>query len=109
LDTQIKELKSDFSREKEHYESKIRSAEVEKAELSAVEQSLRENLERLQSEKQQVEPELEGRLQHEKSEMQREIGEYKSKLVNTESHASDLQRKVMSVESENEKDKALLE
>jgi len=41
--------------------------------------------------------------------MQREIEEYKNKLLNSENHASELQRKVFSTESENEKDKALLE
>lgn len=109
MESQIKELKVDHTREKEHFESKIRSSEVEKAELSAIEQSLRENLDRLQQEKISVEKELEGKMQHEKSELLREIGEYKNKLQSTESHASDMQRKVMSVESENEKDKALLE
>jgi len=43
----MKELKVDHTKEKEHYETKVRSVEVQKAELSAVEQSLRENLERL--------------------------------------------------------------
>lgn len=40
-------MKTDHIREKEHFEQKLRSAEVEKAELSAIEQSLRENLDRL--------------------------------------------------------------
>jgi hypothetical protein len=41
--------------------------------------------------------------------MQREIEEYKNKLHNSENSISDLQRKVYSTESENEKEKALLE
>ena len=47
LESQIKEVKGDHSREKEYYEVKLRASEVDKAELSAIEQSLRENLERL--------------------------------------------------------------
>jgi hypothetical protein len=35
-------------KDKDQFERKIRTIEVEKAELSAIEQSLRENLERLQ-------------------------------------------------------------
>lgn len=40
-------MKLDYSKEKEHFESKLRASEVEKAELSAIEMSLRENIERL--------------------------------------------------------------
>ena len=39
----------------------------------------------------------------------REIADFKSKLQSSENNSTELQRKVMSVESENEKDKALLE
>lgn len=34
---QLKELKTDHIKEKDYFESKLRSAEVEKAELSAIE------------------------------------------------------------------------
>lgn len=37
LETHIKDIKTDFAREKEHFESKLRNSEVEKAELSAIE------------------------------------------------------------------------
>ncbi len=47
LETHIKDMKGDFTREKDLFESKLRNAEVEKAELSAIEQSLRENIDRL--------------------------------------------------------------
>ena len=47
LESQIREMKQDHIKDKDHYEYKIRTAEIEKAELSAIEQSLRENLDRL--------------------------------------------------------------
>jgi hypothetical protein len=109
LESQLKELKSDHIREKEHFESKLRASEVEKAELSAIEQSLRENLERLQQEKTSVEREMSEKLDRSKKDMAREVEEYKQKLHNQEAVANDLQRKVFSTESENEKEKALLE
>lgn len=81
LESQIKELKYDHNREKEHFEAKIRSTEVEKAELSAIEMSLRENLERLQQEKNAAERELQDKMDHLKKELQRELEDYKTKLV----------------------------
>ena len=47
LETQLREMKVDFNKEKDHFDSKLRSAEVDKAELVAIENSLRETLERL--------------------------------------------------------------
>jgi hypothetical protein len=37
LEQQLREIKSDHSREKDHLESKLRSVEIQKAELSAIE------------------------------------------------------------------------
>ena len=51
LESQLKEMKQDHGKDKETFEKKLRGLELEKAELSAIEQSLRENLERIQQEK----------------------------------------------------------
>jgi len=51
-------MKSDFHKDKEKFETKLRGMEVEKAELSAIEQNLRENLERVSQEKKSSEAEL---------------------------------------------------
>lgn len=48
-------------------------------------------------------------MTNEKKELQREVEDYKTKLFSMENTVSDLQRKVFSTESENEKEKALLE
>lgn len=90
LEGQIKELKQDHSREKDHFESKLRATEIEKAELSAIEMSLRENLERLQQEKNEAEKELQDRMDMLKKELQRELEDYKTKLMQQESQTSDL-------------------
>jgi hypothetical protein len=37
LEIHIKELKTDYARDKDKFESKLRTVEVEKAELSAIE------------------------------------------------------------------------
>jgi len=49
------------------------------------------------------------KVDRQKKDTQREIEDYKQKMLNTEGVISDLQRKVFSTESENEKQKALLE
>lgn len=69
---------------------KLRSAEVEKAELSAIEQSLRENLERIQHEKSQAERELNDKLDGLRKELNREVEEYKTKLAHSENQSSEL-------------------
>lgn len=109
LELQVKELKGDHVREKEHLESKLRSVEIQKAELSAIEQSLKESYERLQQEKNAAERELQEKYDNEKKSLQSEVDEYKNKLMNAENHAQDMQRKVFATESEHEKEKALLE
>lgn len=90
LESQLKELKADHLREKDHFESKLRTAEVEKAELSAIEQSLRENLDRIQQEKLSAERELSEKADRLRKDAQREVEEYKQKLQNAENQANDL-------------------
>jgi hypothetical protein len=56
-------------------DSKLRRAEIEKAELGAKEQSTREHLQQIQSEKVQLEQELNGRVANQKKEFERQIEE----------------------------------
>jgi hypothetical protein len=51
LETQLKEHKSDYLKEREHLETRLRAAETDKAELSAVEITLRETINLLNAEK----------------------------------------------------------
>lgn len=67
---------------------------MEKAELSAIEQSLRENIERLQQEKESAERELNEKVEMQRKDTAREVDEYKQRLQAAESNASELQRKV---------------
>lgn len=55
----------------ESLENKLRRAEIEKAEISAKEQSTREHLQQVQSEKNQLEHELNGRVANQKREFER--------------------------------------
>jgi len=57
LEAQLKELKSDSYREREQLETRLRASETEKADLSALEITLRETINLLQSEKVTLEQE----------------------------------------------------
>ena len=107
LEGQISEVKGDFSREKEILEKRIRDTECEKSELSAVEQGLREHLERQQQEKLALEEDLQSRLGQLKSESAREIEDMSVKLSHAEQVSQENQRKVIQITSEGDKDKAL--
>jgi hypothetical protein len=58
----------------------LRSAEMAKAELSAIEQSLRENMEKLLSEKREAENQWARKIDEQKKSLTREIDEVKQKL-----------------------------
>lgn len=94
LEIHIKDLKQDYARDKEKFESKLRCVEVEKAELSAIEQSLRENLDRLQIEKKNCEAELMQKMEVERKERIREVEDLKNKAMNNENMSAEMQRKV---------------
>ncbi len=90
LQKEIKEIKGDHNREKDDFESKLRSVEVQKAELSAVEQGLRENLQHLQQEKLAFERELMEKIQNEKKQSSVEIEEALAKLQNSENNSKEV-------------------
>jgi hypothetical protein len=94
LETHIKDLKQDYARDKEKFETKLRVVEVEKAELSAIEQSLRENLDRLMQEKKNCEAELIQKMEVERKERIREVEDLKNKAMNNENTSAEMQRKV---------------
>ena len=71
LQQQLEENKADLKERLEQIEGKLRRCEIEKAEVSAKEQSTREHLQQVQSEKNQLEAELNGRVAAQKREFER--------------------------------------
>ena len=109
LEAQLKEMKGEHTKDRDTYESKLRAANLEKAELSAIESSLRETIERLNQDRNELERELQTKMDQERQERKREVDEWKGKVGVNEQQMSDMQRRVYAVESEKEKEKALLE
>lgn len=67
---------------------------MEKAELSAIEQSTKENFEKLQQDKIAMERDLQDKSEMERKELLREIEDLKNKSVQSESAIAESQRKV---------------
>lgn len=107
LEERVQELKSDLIKCKEENDVKIRSLENEKAQLSAKEQSMRDSYNELKKEKEISEKEWKGRLQSERTENNRSIEEYKSRMYASEEAAKEAQRRMSANESEFEKQRAL--
>jgi len=105
----IQELKSDLIKCKEEMDTKIRALENEKAQLNAKEQSMRESLNDLKKEKETSEKEWKTRVQNERNETNRIVEEYKNRMYSSEETAKEAQRRMIANESENDKQKALLE
>jgi len=62
------ELKDEKRKDMENIETKLRAAEMAKAELSAREQSIKENIAQLRNEKERIEVDAEERLKEAKKE-----------------------------------------
>jgi hypothetical protein len=103
------ELKGERKKDTEVLEGKLRTAEIEKAEYSAKEQSARENVNVIRSEKEQAEREYQTQIQDQKKEFRRLVDEAKGEVSQHEQTAKDLNRRSMSLESDFDKQKALLE
>lgn len=74
----------------ESLENKLRRSEIEKAESSAKEQSTREHLQQIQSEKAQLEQELNGRVAMQKKEFERQIEELTQRVNSAEENKKEI-------------------
>jgi predicted nucleic acid-binding Zn-ribbon protein len=77
LQSEIRDLKDEQKSKCELFERKTRALETEKAEFSAKEQSLRENLAQVNKEREQLELESSERIETMKKDFNRHIEEYK--------------------------------
>ena len=80
LQQEIKDVKAEQKEKFENIEGKLRKSEVEKAELAAKEQSIKENLQQVQSEKNQMENELNQKILGLKKDYERQFEELNMKM-----------------------------
>ena len=109
LEQEINELKNDNSKEKQYLLSKISQLECERSELEIKERNIREALELVKEERNKFETELRAEWQAEKEANQKLIDELQNKLLQNEENLKEVERRIYLNDSENEKEKALLQ
>ena len=72
------------------------------------EQLLRDNVAELRSQKDKLERDLKAEMMSERADLQRQLGDMKERLVNSEESSKDLERTKLFGTSEFEKEEALL-
>jgi len=109
LENQISEMKEEHKAENDNMASKIRFLETEKAELAAKEQGLRENCNTILKEKSALEKQMLEKLDEAKKESERNLKILKDKITQQEEQTRAAQEKAITVESDSNKQQALLE
>lgn len=109
LRSELQDCKQEFQDEHKQLEGKVRQLDVEKAELSAKEQSTREQLQMIVKDKERLEQDTDQKLQSIKKDSDRAVEEVKSKLQQQEEAHKEIARRNMQADSEFDKQKALFE
>lgn len=92
LQQEIKEIKTDQKDRIENLEGKIRKSDMEKAELGAKEQSSREQVQQLQSEKNLIESEMNTKFLQQKKDFERQMDEINNKMNKSDDLKKEIQR-----------------
>ena len=92
LQQEIKEIKTDQKDKIETLENKIRKSDMEKAELGAKEQSSREQVQQLQSEKNLIESEMNTKFLQQKKDFERQMEEINNKMNKSDDLKKEIQR-----------------
>ena len=95
LEARIQELKTDLNSCKDDYENKMRSSENLKAQLIAKEQSMRESMVELKQDKERNDKEWKDRLQNEKNDANRQVDDFKNRMLASEENSKEFQRRMM--------------
>jgi hypothetical protein len=103
LEVQLKEARADYHREREQIETRLRVAEIERAELGAAEVTLRETVRLLQEEraKEMVEREME--IKEVRVRANKEVEEAKERASGAEERIKEVMRRIVQMESEQDK------
>jgi chromosome segregation ATPase len=109
LEVQIAELKEEHRAETNSMATKIRLLETERTELSAKEQGLREDCNAMRKEKESIQRELEERYSEEKKQTERTIKALREKMATQDEQMRAAQEKVLTIESDFNKQEALAE
>ncbi len=108
LEQELKEIRSETSREKQTLISQVTSAQGEKSELEFQLKNLRNTINQLRESKETEEIELRNQLQIERNKAQRSVEEYRLKYESIEDSLKEKERQLFLKDSEQDKQFALL-
>jgi len=108
LELEINELRNDNSKEKQYLLSKISQLECERSELEIKEKNIKEALEQIKEDRNQLETDLRNEWQSEREHNQNQLNEMQAKLLQNEEALKEMETKIYLNNSEHEKEKALL-
>jgi hypothetical protein len=103
LKAEIVELKDEKRKETDALDSKLKQAMIEKAELSAKEQTAIERIAQLAKDKERIELENEEKMLNSKKDSQRQLAEMQTKMQSAYDEQKEVQRRQMASESEFDK------
>lgn len=96
-------MKDEQRQKSDFYENKLRLVETEKAEISAKEQSLKENLTQVIKDREHFEIETNERVDGMKRDFNRQLEESRNKVQQAEEQQKEIHRQRMAAESEFDK------
>ena len=109
LEAELRETKEELLKQRDTFQRKLTATESEKAEMSALSQSLKEQVQLLRSERDRVEKELRESQKQVKQDMNRQLEEAVSKSGLFEESVKELERRHFQAESEHQQEKELLQ
>ena len=109
LETELRETKEELLKQRDNFQRRLTSAESEKAELTALSNSLKEQVQHLRSERDRVEKELREGQKQAKQDLFRQLEEAQSRSGQFEEGVKELERRQFQAEAEHQQEKELLQ
>lgn len=109
LNSELAELKNELNKEINKKNDLVKKYENELNELQSSDKSAKETLASLKKEKEQITRDLNEKLENIKKDSEKQINDLKNKLSNSEDNLKETERRLITVESEFEKQRLLLE
>lgn len=109
LNSELAELKSELTKETNKKNDLVKKYENELNELQSSDKSAKESLAALKKEKEQITRDLNEKLDNLRKENEKQINDLKNKLSNSEDTLKETERRLITAESEFEKQRLLLE
>lgn len=109
LESELRETKEELLKQRDTFQRRLTSVESEKAELTALGNSLKEQVQHLRTERDRVEKELREGQKQVKQDLSRQLDEAQSRTGQFEESMKELERRQFQAESDHQQEKELLQ